>query len=183
MSDQEPETPAQVIRIILDATAIGEYGRSEHVGEVIKTMDTELALHLSAGTDDDTDDLPGVPAFGVPALALATALGAAGKDRHDLILAMLAHPWCVVLPVTADQVRRNGFAGWEQPMTDWTAELGNPETAHNVVCAIDHECLILTADPDAYTVDDELLEGLLVRIPGEDDDWPDQRDYWPTSQT
>jgi hypothetical protein len=98
----EPE-PERIVRIVLDASAIGEYGRSAHVGEVIAHLGAELALYLEASPDGPL----GIPAFAIPVLALSTALErAAGKEDQDLILGMLGHPWCIVLPVDEEQVRR-----------------------------------------------------------------------------
>jgi hypothetical protein len=48
------------------------------------------------------------------------------------------------------------------------------------VCSIDHRCQILTAVPEDYAIDGNILDGLLVRIPRDGDDWPDSREYWPT---
>lgn len=177
MTDPEPEQPERIIRIILDASAIGEYGRSVHVGDVIAHLGAELALYLDAGEGD----LPGIPAFGVPVLALSTAWERAdGKESQDLILGMLGHPWCIVLPVGMEQIRRPGDLGWEHPLPDWTAEIGSQETAHTLVCAIDNRCQILTRTPEDYALNGNILDGLLVRIPREGDNWPDLREYWPT---
>lgn len=180
MTDPHPEQPEQVIRIVLDASAIGEYGRSVHVGDVIAHLGAELARYLDAGDDD----LPGVPAFGVPVLALSTAWQHAGdKEAQDLILGMLGHPWCIVLPVSPEQVRRPGDFGWEHPLPEWTAGFDSQETAHTLVCAIDHHCQILTRLPEQYALDGAVLDGLLVRIPRDGDDWPDLREYWPSDPT
>lgn len=177
MTEPDPGQPEQIIRIILDASAIGEYGRSVHVGEVIAHLGTELALFLDASEQD----LPGIPAFGAPALALSTAWERAdGKEAQDLILGMLSHPWCIVLPVSQEQVVRDGDLGREHPLPDWTTELGSQETAHTLICAIDHHCQILTAMPEDYAVNGSILDGLLVCIPRDGDDWPDLREYWPT---
>jgi hypothetical protein len=182
VTEPEPEQPEQLIRIILDASAIGEYGRSVHVGDVIAHLGTELALYLDASGDDD---LPGIPAFGVPVLALSTAWERADDDKEaqDLILGMLSHPWCVVLPVSQEQIRRSGDLGWEHPLPEWTAEFGSQETAHTLVCAIDHHCQILTKAPEDYALDGNILDGLLVRIPRDGDDWPGLREYWPAGPT
>jgi hypothetical protein len=178
VTDPAADQPDQIVRIVLDATAISQYGRSVHVGEVIANLGAEL--ELDAGLTEP-EALPGVPAFGVPVLALSTAIEQA-PDKHalDLILGMLTHPWCVLLPVTAEQVRRPGDLGWEQPLPDWTAEVGSQETAHTLVCAIDHRCTILTAAPDDYASDGDVLDGLLIRIPDDGDSWPDERNLWPT---
>jgi hypothetical protein len=172
--------PERIIRVILDASAIAEYGHSVHVGDVIAHLGAELALYLDAAEDD----LPGIPAFGVPVLALSTAWErTGGKQAQDLILGMLAHPWCIVLPVSEQQVRRAGDLGWEHPLPDWTAEIGSQETAHTLVCAIDHHCQVLTQTPEDYAVAGGILDGLLVRIPRDGDDWPDLREYWPVDPT
>ena len=174
MTGPEPE---QIIRIVLDASAIGEYGHSVHVGDVIAHLGTELALYL----DESGDQLPGIPAFGVPVLALSTAWQRAdGKEAQDLILGMLSHPWCIVLPVSLNQVHRAGDVGFAPPPPDWTTEIGAQECAHTLVCAIDHRCQILTKAPEDYALDGTILEGVLVRIPGDGDNWPDLREYWPT---
>lgn len=172
-----PEQPARFVRIILDASAITEYGRHEHVGDVIAHLGQELAGYL----DVSEEELPGIPAFGVPVLALSTALaGAADKESEDLILGLLTHPWCIVLPVSPEQICRPAEPGWEQPLPDWTSEVGSQEIAHSLVCAIDHRCQILTKVPEDYaTADGNRLEGLLIRIPRAGDDWPDLREYWP----
>jgi len=172
----DPEPPERIIRVILDASAISEYGRSVHVGDVIAHLGTELALYLEASKEDP----PGIPAFGVPVLALSTAWErAADKEAQDLILGMLSHPWCIVVPVSPEQVRRAGDLGWEHPLPDWTAEVSSQETAHTLVCAIDHHSQILTKAPEDYAVEGNILDGLLVRIPRDGDDWPDLREYWP----
>ena len=180
MTEPEPAQPEQIVRIVLDASAIGEYGHSVHVGDVVAHLGAELARYLDASEDD----LPGIPAFGIPVLALSTAWERAGdKEAQDLILGMLGHPWCIVLPVDAKQVRRSGDLGWEHPLPDWTAEVGSQETAHTLVCAIDHDCQVLTMVPEDYAVDGNILDGLLVRIPRDGDGWPDLREYWPTDPT
>lgn len=179
MSQPDPaQHPDKFIRIVLDASAIGEYGRSEHVGEVITRLGQALAIAL----DTDEDDLPGIPAFAVPVLSWSTAWErATDKEAQDLILSLLAHPWCVVLPISPDQIRRPGDLGWEHPLPDWTGEVGSQEIAYTIVCALDHDCVILTKFPEDYELPDgDLLEGLLVRIPRDGDTWPDAREYWPT---
>lgn len=174
MTDPEPQ---RVIRIVLDASAIAQYGRSVHVGDVIANLGTELAYYLEASEED----LPyAMPAFGVPVLALSTAWErAVDKEAQNLILGMLAHPWCDVLPVEQQHVRRPGDLGWEHPLPDWTNELGSQETAHTVVCAIGNYCQILSQAPEDYSVEGNILDGLIVRIPRDGDDWPDLREYWP----
>lgn len=113
-------------------------------------------------------------------LALSTAWErATDKEAQDLITGVLNHPWCIVLPVTGADVRRDGELGAENPLPDWTAALGSHEAAHTVVCAVDHQCEILTAAPEEYAVEGEILDGLLIRIPRDGDDWPDTTAYWP----
>jgi len=88
-----------------------------------------------------------------------------------------------VLPVSQEQIRRSGDLGWEHPLPEWTAAVGSQETAHTLVCAIDHHCQTLTRVPEDYALDGNILDGLLVRIPRAGDDWPDLREYWPADPT
>jgi hypothetical protein len=147
------------VRLILDTSAVLQFGRSEHVGEPIVSLGEEKVFAR----------------FGVSVLALAVAWERAGdKEGRDLIVSLTTHPRFVALPVLSEHALRVGdLGGPESPLAVWSY-LGSPDRAHSVLQALDFECQILTAEPDRYD-----LAGLTIPIPGEGDSWPDAGLHWP----
>jgi hypothetical protein len=140
------------VRLILDTSAVLQFGRSAHVGEPIVSLGEEKVFAR----------------FGVSVLALAVAWErAADTACRDLIVSLTTHPRFVALPVLSGHALRVGDVdGLESPLAAWSY-LGSPDRAHSVVEALDFECQILTAEPDTYD-----LAGLTIPIPADIDSWP-----------
>lgn len=147
------------VRLILDTSAVLQFGRSEHVGEPIVSLGEERVYAR----------------FGVSVLALAAAWEqAADKDGRDLIVSLTTHPRFVALPVLRQHALQAGDVGGpESPLATWSY-LGAVDRAHTVVEALAVECQILTAQPEVYG-----LAGLTIPIPGDGDSWPDAGLHWP----
>lgn len=110
------------VRVVLDTSAIVAFTRENlGVGEVIAEVDDELA------------------AFGLPVLCLVEASRAvADEQRLDLLL---AHPACRLLPVETRDWRALAATSWI---------VGRVDAASAVLCAIDLDCHVLSAQSGLY---------------------------------